>query len=352
MIDSALQTSDFSYDLPPQLIAQHPVEPRDASRLMVLDNSRKSTVHATFRDLASFLGEGDVVVANNSRVVHARLHAERVPTGGRVELLILRRGDDGCWDSLAKPARRILPGQELLVRAPRDSGLDDTIINVVSRGNDGTIRLSLSAELERQVDTYGVPPLPPYIHEPLSDPERYQTIFASRRGSSAAPTAGLHVTPDVLHSLAARGIVWVETTLHVGLDTFRPVEVKRVADHHIHSEWCSVSDDAAAVISRARPEGRRVIALGTTSARTLESLGLYWKRGGKGGLTGSTRLFITPGYEWTVVDGLITNFHLPRSSLLMMVSALTGRDRLLEAYQIAIQERYRFYSFGDAMLIL
>jgi S-adenosylmethionine:tRNA ribosyltransferase-isomerase len=347
-----LRVSDFDYNLPPELIAQRPLAVRDRSRLLVLNHVTGAIEHVTMRDLPRYLRPGDLLVANNSRVIPARLHARRSETGGQVELLLLRRDDGGIWEALARPARRCHPGNRLLLVGRAGRSVEPARIEVVERGDEGIVRLRFLDGGDDRLDDFGSVPLPPYIHEQLDDPERYQTTYASVAGSAAAPTAGLHVTPALRQSLRERGVGWAEVTLHIGLDTFRPVTVDRVADHHIHREWCSVPDDVARQIASTRAAGGRVIALGTTAARTLETLGRIWTESAPQGFAGTTEVFITPGYSWRLVNGMITNFHLPRSTLLMMVSALAGRDRILAAYREAIERRYRFFSFGDAMLIV
>ena len=308
-------------------------------------------VHATMRELAVWLDPGDLLVVNNSRVLPARIRAEKEGTGGRVELLLLRH-DDGIWRALAKPVRRLRPGTRLRVKPRAGVGGTDAAAEVLQIGHDGEVSVRFADDLDARLGDYGEVPLPPYIHRQLEDPERYQTVYASVPGSAAAPTAGLHLTPELTKELAAQGVGWAEVTLHIGLDTFRPVTAARVAEHRIHREWCSVSDESAGAIARTRQRGNRVVAVGTTSARTLETLGRRWADGSWDGFAGPTDLFITPGYRWRLVDALLTNFHLPRSTLLMMVSALAGRKRILAAYHEAIEMRYRFFSFGDAMLIL
>jgi S-adenosylmethionine:tRNA ribosyltransferase-isomerase len=347
-----LLVSAFDYELPPELIAQVPLTERDRSRLLVLDRASGAVTHASVLDLPRFLKPGDLLVANNSRVIPARLDARRRESGGRIELLLLQRGDDGVWSALARPARRLRSGEHLLLIG-QERGRDDTaVVEVVARGEEGLVRIKFLDGGDERLDDFGTVPLPPYIRVRLEEPERYQTTYATVPGSAAAPTAGLHVTPALRESFCQRGIGWAEVTLHIGLDTFRPVTVDRVTDHHIHREWCTVPDDVAGRIATARAAGGRIIALGTTAARALETLGRDWNAGKRSGIAGPTDVFITPGYSWRVVDGMVTNFHLPRSTLLMMVSALAGRERVLAAYREAIARRYRFYSFGDAMLIV
>jgi S-adenosylmethionine:tRNA ribosyltransferase-isomerase len=341
-----MRTADFDYDLPPELIAQTPLEQRDASRLLVLDRSSGAVRHSMVERLPDFLSPGDLLVANNSRVLAARLATHKADTGGKIELLLLHPLADGTWEGLAKPSRRLKPGSRLIV--------DETsyAIEVVERLELGIVRLSVDSELLDKLDRVGTVPLPPYIHERLDDPNRYQTIYSSVPGSAAAPTAGLHFTAPLIERLREAGIGWTEVTLDIGLDTFRPVAVDHIEDHVMHSETCRVSAETAPAIADAKRNGGRVIALGTTAARTLETAGAVWGEAEPFAFETATRIFITPGYRWSVVDGLFTNFHLPKSTLLMMVSALAGRENILRAYQDAIRERYRFFSFGDAMLIL
>jgi S-adenosylmethionine:tRNA ribosyltransferase-isomerase len=341
-----MRTADFDYELPPELIAQTPLERRDASRLLVLERSSGSITHSTVDRLPDFLSPGDLLVANNSRVMAARLMARKVETGGRVELLLLHPLADGSWESLAKPAKRLKSGQRLLAEGTEYG------IEVIRRLDDGLVQLRLDDDLVSNLDQVGAVPLPPYIHERLADPNRYQTIYSSRPGSAAAPTAGLHFTPELIDRLRDRGVGWAEVTLDIGLDTFRPVTADDVADHHMHTETCRMDASTAHAIQRTRDTGGRVLALGTTAARTLETAGRLWENETPFAFEDATDIFITPGYRWRVVDGLFTNFHLPKSTLLMMVSALAGREHILAAYREAIRERYRFFSFGDAMLIL
>jgi S-adenosylmethionine:tRNA ribosyltransferase-isomerase len=341
-----MRTADFDYELPVELIAQTPLERRDASRLLVLDRATDQLTHSVVERLPDFLRAGDLLVANNSRVMAARLAAQKLDTGGKVELLLLHPLSDGTWEALAKPARRLHPGTRLKVA---DSA---HVIEVLDRGESGLVRLAIDRPLLDELDRYGTVPLPPYIHQRLDNSERYQTIYSSVPGSAAAPTAGLHFTESLIASLRSSGIEWAEVTLDIGLDTFRPISEDLVEDHVMHSERCRISDETAEKIAKTKERGGRVVALGTTAARTLETAGQLWQGKRPSGFETATSIFITPGYEWTVVDGLFTNFHLPKSTLLMMVSALASRERILAAYQDAIRERYRFFSFGDAMLIL
>jgi S-adenosylmethionine:tRNA ribosyltransferase-isomerase len=348
---SGLQTADFDYALPKELIAQIPLPRRDDSRLLVLDRSSGAIHHSTFRSLADWLAPGDLFVANNSRVIPARLRGVRRGTGGAVEVLLLRkRSDDGTWSALAKPAKRLKPGDRVEF-SPRESGVAPATAVVEENLGEGELILRFAEQADNCLDAYGELPIPPYITSVPEDESRYQTVYAAVPGSAAAPTAGMHFTPDLIGNLRRRGFEWTEITLHVGLDTFRPVTADRVADHPIHQEWCDVSGATAEAIAACRARGGRVIAVGTTVARTLETLGEQWRDDTPVGFSGFTQAFIVPGHRWKLVDALLTNFHLPRSTLLMLVSALAGKEAIMEAYAEAIRHRYRFYSFGDAMLI-
>jgi S-adenosylmethionine:tRNA ribosyltransferase-isomerase len=335
-----VKTSDFNYALPPELIAQTPIEPRDAARLLRLDRISGAIEHFHFDDLPDLLRPDDVLVANESRVIPARILAHKFGTGGAVEILLLRRLSEVTWQALLR-AHRVHVGLRLELRP-------DLIAEVIELADSGERILRFNQPIEPYLNDLGMTPLPPYIHTPLSDPERYQTVYAHTPGSAAAPTAGLHFTPRLLGQLRARGIHLLYVTLHVGLDTFKPVETIELEDHHIHAEYMEVTEEVAAQIRAAKAVGQRIIAVGTTSVRVLETLG----QRGLSGFIGDTRLFIYPGFEFQVIDGLITNFHLPRSSLLMLVSALAGKAHIDRAYTEAIARRYRFFSFGDAMLIL
>ncbi len=334
----------YDYDLPAELIAQEPVEPRDASRLMVVYRKTGTIEHRVFSDLPEYLAPGTLLMMNDTKVLPARL-VGRKETGGRVEILLLRRRQDGLWEALAKPSRRLRPGTEL------DFGAGLRVV-MEGYGPEGTRLVRLRAEGDElaALARVGEVPLPPYIHRRLDDPERYQTVYAQHAGSAAAPTAGLHFTPRLLERLASGGVRREYVTLHVGLGTFRPVTVERVDDHVMHSEWYEVPERAAQAVDAARREGKPVVAVGTTTCRTLESAATDDGRLLPG--TGETDLFIRPGFRFRVTDALITNFHLPRSSLLMLVAAFAGYDLMRRAYQVAVEERYRFFSFGDAMLIL
>lgn len=340
-----MKTADFDYVLPPERIAQTPAEPRDSARLMVLhirENRRETRI---FRDLGDYLRPGDVLVINRTRVIPARLYARKVPSGGRVEVFLLRREDDCVWEALIG-GKRIRSGMRLQVEA----GPAAEVLTVL----DGARRLvRFDAPIEGFLSAAGHIPLPPYITTPLHDPERYQTVFAVQPGSVAAPTAGLHFTPTLMDSLRAQGITFAEVTLHVGLDTFAPVTEDDPRQHAIHTEWCELTPQTAEQLRAARRNGGRIVAVGTTSVRTLESAARFAASDEVvQPIRGATDLFILPGHTFKAVDALITNFHLPRSSLLLLVSAFAGRERILEAYHAAIEEKFRFYSFGDAMLLL
>jgi len=339
-----MKTSDFDYHLPRERIAQTPVEPRHSSRLLVLNRSKPGLQHTTFWQVGDFLRTGDLLVINQTRVIPARIFAQKV-TGGKVELLLLRRVDLTTWEALVG-GKRIRNGTSLtLIDGPR--------VEVVGE-LEGSRRL---VRFEEPIESYlvraGQMPLPPYIHARLEDPERYQTVYAREVGSAAAPTAGLHFTPELMHHLEQTGVQFARVTLHVGLDTFAPVTEDDPLEHQIHTEWCELSQDTADRINRTKNAGGRIIAVGTTSVRTLESAARTAEAGQVvGKYSGPTDLFILPGYTFHVVDAMITNFHLPKSTLLMLVSAFAGRERVLSAYQEAVQLNYRFYSFGDAMLLV
>lgn len=337
-----MKTSDFDYKLPPAHIAQEPIEPRDASRLLVLDRSSGSRQHRHFHDLGGYLRPGDLLVVNRSRVVPARLFARKIPGGGKVELLLLERIEPQKWKVL-------VGGQGLGIG--KQVQLENGTVATVEQALGGAQRvLGFSRPLGQELDAIGQIPLPPYIHRPLLDAQRYQTIYARESGSAAAPTAGLHFTSELIEKLKAAGVGLAELTLHIGLDTFAPVREDEPQQHKIHTEWCQLSAETAAQINTARQAGGRVIAVGTTAVRVLESAAQ--EGGGVQPFEGRTSLFILPGHKFRVVDAMITNFHLPRSTLLMLVSAFAGRERILETYREAIARGYRFYSFGDAMLIL
>jgi S-adenosylmethionine:tRNA ribosyltransferase-isomerase len=340
-----MRLSDFDYDLPEELIAQTPVEPRDASRLLVVSRTEAGLAHRQVRDLPDLLRPGDLLVANRSRVLPARVHA-RLKGGGAAEFLLLKRLAPGRWETLARPARRLRPGDFATVA-------DDLSVEVVAAGEEGIREIvarpsddaATTVEADAALLAHGSVPLPPYIRRWVGDPERYQTIFADTEGSAAAPTAGLHFTQPLLDRLSASGIAHETVVLHVGLDTFRPIGEDDPSTHHMHREWYTVPPNVQRSIAQVRSAGGRVVAVGTTSVRALEA----WAASGEA--EGWTDLFIQPGFRFQVVDALLTNFHLPRSTLLMLVSAFAGRDRILAAYAEATRQRYRFYSFGDAMLL-
>lgn len=346
-----MRVAEFDYYLPPELIAQSPAEPRDAARLLVVDRRTGVLTHSVFRDVGRFLEPGDLLVVNDTRVIRARLFGRKVPSGGKVEVFLLRRlpGEAESWEVLARPGRRVRRGTALAF------GRGELTAVVAGEGDGGTRVLTFASPSGypgARLEELGEVPLPPYITEPLSDGERYQTVYARLKGSVAAPTAGLHFTPGLLEELAHRGIRRASLTLHVGLGTFRPVQVETVADHAMHPEYYELPEDTARAVNETRRAGKRVVAVGTTSCRTLETAGRSGGAGELGAASGWTDLFIYPGFQFRVVDALLTNFHLPRSTLLMLVSAFAGQELVRRAYDAAIRERYRFYSFGDAMLIL
>ncbi|MCD6303255.1 MAG: tRNA preQ1(34) S-adenosylmethionine ribosyltransferase-isomerase QueA [Anaerolineae bacterium] len=340
-------TSAFDYDLPEELIAQHPAVPRDTSRLLVIDRATGTLCHQRFTDILSYLRPGDVLVVNETRVIPARVQARKVPTGGKVELLLLSRHAPLRWEALVK-GRPVRVGQRLAIGQAKGQTVGAVVTAITPSG--GRL-LHLEEPIDDHLDQLGTTPLPPYIHANLDDPSRYQTVYARVKGSVAAPTAGLHWTPELIERATERGLQWERVLLHIGLDTFRPVREERVEDHEIHTEYCRLDDATAQRLNRARAEGRRIVAVGTTSVRVLESAA----RGPSGSLQpldGPTALFIRPGYTFRAVDALLTNFHLPRSTLLMLVSAFAGMELIRRAYEEAVRQRYRFYSFGDAMLII
>ncbi len=342
---SHLKTEDFWYDLPEELIAQTPLEKRDSSRLLVLDRKTGDTNHKHFYDILDYLQPGDCLVMNDSRVLPARLLGKR-PSGGAVELLLLRDMGDKKWECLAKPGRKLQPGQEVIFG---DGELTATILEILDDGNR-LVEFHFEGIFLEVLERLGKMPLPPYIKAQLQDQERYQTVYSREVGSAAAPTAGLHFTQELLARLKEKGVSLAFVTLHVGLGTFRPVKVENINDHHMHSELCILPEETADALNKTRKAGGRIICVGTTSCRTLESLA-----GEDGTFTpGSkwTDIFIYPGYRFKAMDGLITNFHLPESTLVMLVSAFAGRENVLQAYGEAVREKYRFFSFGDAMLII
>lgn len=340
-----MKTADFDYDLPPERIAQTPIEPRDASRLLVVERSSGALHHRHFSDIGNYLNPGDVLVLNQTRVIAARLPIRKVPSGGKGELLLLNRRTSQTWEALVG-GKGLVPGRIVqVVNGPQ--------ARIIANLGDSRRLVTFARPIDDLLPTIGQVPLPPYIHTTLHDPERYQTVYAQHEGSAAAPTAGLHFTPELIERLSTAGVNFARVTLHVGLDTFAPVTEDNPEEHVIHREWCELDGEAANQINRARHQDKRVIAVGTTSVRTLESAAINVGRDEDiPQYRGATELFILPGFTFRAVDAMITNFHLPRSTLIMLVSAFAGREKILNAYQIAIQEKYRFYSFGDAMLIL
>ncbi len=339
-----LKKSDFWYDLPEELIAQTPAEPRDSSRLLVYHRDTKEIEHRIFRDITDYLKAGDVLVVNRTRVLPARIYARTV-NGGAVEVLLLKRLALDEWEVLVRPGRKCRPGTHLVVS--EELALD--VLSVTESG-ERIVKFVYDGTFEDILSRVGSMPLPPYIHEKLSDPERYQTVYSRENGSAAAPTAGLHFTPGLLEKIRGKGVEIAEVLLHVGLGTFRPVKEENVLDHKMHSEYYEVSEEAADIVNRAKREGRRVICVGTTSVRTVETVAD--KDGFLHACKGNTEIFIYPPYRFKCVDALITNFHLPESTLLMLVSALCSREEVLHVYDVAVKERYRFFSFGDAMMIV
>lgn len=342
-----LPTDLFDYDLPPELIAQQPAEPRDASRLLVLHRETGQIEHARFREIGRWLTPGDLLVVNRSRVVPARLAARRRPGGGAAEILLLRRQQPGLWEALVRPGRKLAPG----ALVDLEDGIVGEIVERTAAGGRLVRFAGPRDDIDAAVLALGRLPLPPYIQGYHGDPERYQTVYADEPGSSAAPTAGLHFTPELLATLRARGIGLATVTLQIGLDTFRPVKADDLREHEIHRETCTVSAETARAIAETRARGGRVVAVGTTSVRSVETVAAR-PESLAAGWSGETALYILPGYRFRAVDALVTNFHLPRSTLLALVSAFAGRERIMRAYAEAIRERYRFFSFGDAMLIV
>ncbi len=340
-----MNVKDFYYDLPKELIAQDPLEDRSSSRLLVLDRNTGEIAHRTFLDITEYLRPGDCLVINDTKVIPARLLGVKADTGAKVEVLLLKRKEHDIWETLVKPGRKCRPGAVLSFG---DGLLTATVLDIVDEGNR-LIQFSYEGIFEEILDQLGQMPLPPYITHQLKDKNRYQTVYAKHEGSAAAPTAGLHFTKELLAQIEAMGIHIAHVTLHVGLGTFRPVKAEQVQDHHMHSEFYVVEESEAEKINRTKAAGGRVICVGTTSCRTLESAT------GEDGIlkagSGWTDIFIYPGYRFKILDCLITNFHLPESTLIMLVSALAGREQVLHAYEEAVKERYRFFSFGDAMFI-
>ena len=341
-----MKTSDFFYDLPEELIAQDPLEDRTASRLLVLNRETGDIEHKIFSDVIDYLNVGDCLVINNTRVIPARLIGEKEGTGGKVEVLLLKRRANDVWETLVKPGKKLRPGARVTFG---DGRLKAEILEIAEEGNR-LVRFYYEGIFEEILDSLGEMPLPPYITHKLEDKEMYQTVYAKYDGSAAAPTAGLHFTKELLSKIEEKGIKIASITLHVGLGTFRPVKVDDVNNHHMHTEWYEVNAEAADIINETKRNGGRVICVGTTSCRTIESVAD--ENGYMKAKTGETDIFIYPGYKFKVMDGLITNFHLPESTLVMLVSAFAGKENVLAAYETAVKERYRFFSFGDAMILI
>lgn len=340
-----MNVKDFDFELPEELIAQDPLEKRDNSRLMVLDKDTGAVSHKVFYEITEELQPGDCLVINDTKVIPARLFGEKEDTHAQIEVLLLKRTEKDVWETLVKPGKKAKPGTVIVFG---DGKLRGEVVDIVDEGNR-LIRFSYQGIFEEVLDELGQMPLPPYITHQLKDKNRYQTVYAKYEGSAAAPTAGLHFTEELLEQLQQKGVKIARVTLHVGLGTFRPVKVENVLEHHMHSEFWQVSEETAAMVNETKAAGGRVIAVGTTSCRTIESAST--EDGVLHAGSGWTEIFIYPGYRFKVLDGLITNFHLPQSTLIMLVSALAGREHVLDAYKTAVEERYRFFSFGDAMFI-
>ncbi|MBO8463725.1 MAG: tRNA preQ1(34) S-adenosylmethionine ribosyltransferase-isomerase QueA [Firmicutes bacterium] len=341
-----MKTQDFYYHLPEELIAQDPLEDRSSSRLMVLNKETGKIEHHIFKEIIEYLKEGDCLVINDTKVIPARLIGEKEGTGAKIELLLLKRKQDDVWETLVKPGKKAKPGTRIMFG---NGLLVGEIIDIVEEGNR-LIKFYYEGIFEEVLDQLGQMPLPPYITHQLEDKNRYQTVYAKHAGSAAAPTAGLHFTPELLKAIEQKGIKLARVTLHVGLGTFRPVKVEDVTNHHMHSEFYMITEEAARIINETKEKGGRVISVGTTSTRTLESVAD--ERGYVKETSGWTEIFIYPGYQFKCVDALITNFHLPESTLLMLVSALAGKEHIMAAYEEAVKEKYRFFSFGDAMFLM
>lgn len=341
-----MKVTDFTFDLPEELIAQDPLEDRASSRLLVLDKVTGERTHRHFRDVKEYLKPGDCLVINDTKVIPARLIGAKEGTGAKIEVLLLKRKENDMWETLVKPGKKARPGARISFG---NGELVGEVVDVLEEGNR-LVRFEYKGIFEEVLDRLGQMPLPPYITHQLQDKNRYQTVYAKHEGSAAAPTAGLHFTQELLEEIQAMGVKIAHVTLHVGLGTFRPVKVENVLEHHMHSEFYCIEQDAADLINETKKNGGRVISVGTTSTRTLESAAD--ENGFLTAKSGWTEIFIYPGYQFKVIDGLITNFHLPESTLLMLVSALAGREHVLAAYEEAVKERYRFFSFGDAMLLL
>ena len=341
-----MKRQDFYYELPEELIAQDPLVDRESSRLLVLDKESGVISHHVFRDITEYLHEGDCLVINDTKVLPARLIGSREGTNGKIEILLLKRKEKNVWETLVKPGRKAKVGTKIIFGGGLLTG---EVVDVVEEGNR-LIQFTYQGIFEEILDQLGQMPLPPYITHQLEDKNRYQTVYAAHTGSAAAPTAGLHFTPELLKKIERQGVDIAKVTLHVGLGTFRPVKVDEITDHHMHSEFYQIDQEAADKINRAKANGKRVVCVGTTSCRTVESAAD--ENGELAACSGWTEIFIYPGYRFKVLDCLITNFHLPESTLIMLVSALAGRKKVLEAYEEAVRERYRFFSFGDAMLVV
>ena len=341
-----MKTSDFYYDLPEELIAQTPVEPRDSSRMLIYDRAKKEISHKHFYDVIDYLNEGDTLIVNDSRVLPARIYGKKIPTGANVEFLLLKQKEEKVWETLVKPGKKARTGDKFSFG---EGIMTATVIDVLEDGNR-IVQFECENNFFETLDKIGQMPLPPYIHEKLKDKERYQTVYSHELGSAAAPTAGLHFTKELMEKIKDKGVNIGYVTLHVGLGTFRPVKVDDVKTHKMHSEHFEVPKETAELIKNTKKNGKRVIAVGTTSCRTLESVAE--KYGEVVPCNGWTDIFIYPGFEFKVLDGLITNFHLPESTLIMLVSAFAGYEETMEVYKTAVEEKYRFFSFGDSMCIL
>lgn len=340
-----MKRQDFYYELPEELIAQDPLEDRSSSRLLVLDKESGAVSHHVFKDVIDYLNEGDCLVINDTKVLPARLIGAKVGTDAKIEVLLLKRKENNIWETLVKPGKKAKIGTKISFG---DGLLMGEVVDIVEEGNR-LIQFTYEGIFEEILDQLGQMPLPPYITHHLEDKNRYQTVYAEHTGSAAAPTAGLHFTPELLEKIEKKGVDIARVTLHVGLGTFRPVKVDEITDHHMHSEFFQIEEEAATKINRAKDTGKKVICVGTTSCRTVESAAD--ETGHLKACSGWTEIFIYPGYQFKVLDSLITNFHLPESTLVMLVSALAGREHVLAAYEEAVKERYRFFSFGDAMFI-
>lgn len=340
-----MDVKEFDFDLPEELIAQHPLEQRDSSRLMLLNKKTGEIEHKHFHDIINYLNKGDTLVLNNTRVMPARLIGEKEGTGGKIEFLLLKRVEGDKWECLAKPGKSAREGRKFTFGQGK---LKATVVEVLENGNR-IVEFHYDGIFEEVLDSLGEMPLPPYIHEKLQDKERYQTVYSKEEGSAAAPTAGLHFTKELLEKIKEKGVNIVYLTLHVGLGTFRPVKVERIEEHQMHSEFYILTKESADIINETKRRGNKVIAVGTTSTRTLETIGD--EKGFVKEQSGWTNIFIYPGYKFKIVDNLITNFHLPESTLIMLVSTLAGKEHTMNAYKEAVKEKYRFFSFGDAMFI-